>query len=273
MESFQEIRIPSAEGRSVVIDRYPARVQKNSRCVVLCHGYTAFRKYSFFPWLAKEFVDAGLTAVVVEFSHSGDPDPAGVITDLETFGRSTFQREFADVEAVVQHCTKEFGAGPLGVLGHSRGGTAALHAAAHSEEVKAAATWCTMSSLSAERFGVTPEVRKLWKERGIFPYPIVRSGQEAPLQLEVLEELDRMQEVISELAKRVPQPVFVCHAEQDQTIPVQDSYDLHSWLQHSEHLVVPGCDHLFNVSHPFTGPSAELKAAASQTIDFFLKQL
>lgn len=72
------------------------------------------------------------------FSHAGIGGDLQNFTELEKFARNTYNREIKDMEILLSYLSQhhKFGALPLFLLGHSRGGgDSLLYALDHPDEI------------------------------------------------------------------------------------------------------------------------------------------
>src|SRR5258708_4309221 len=115
------VDLPEAPGR------HPA--------VVICHGFKGFMEWGFFPALAELLAQRGMVAVRFNFPGAGMQPGDERVTDPGAFRDDTYSAELADLLLVLE-ATGEVIApgrvdrGRVGLFGHSRGGAAAILAAA-----------------------------------------------------------------------------------------------------------------------------------------------
>ena len=251
----------------------PAAVGSPDVAVVVCHGFKGFKDWGFFPHVAGTLSES-LGAPVVSFNFSG----SGIGPDLETFsdpegfGRNTFSREVADLEAILAGLA-DGGLGSLrfspvsrfGVLGHSRGSVATL-LSGERPAVEALVTWA----------GIARTERYLDVFDGLPPGEAAsvvnaRTGQVLPLyddvKRDILENGDRFDLVASLRRSRVP--TLIVHGTDDATVPLSDTELLASAGDHVQLALVDGAGHTFEVGHPFDRPSEELETALRLSLDHF----
>ena len=110
---MQTFSVAGSDGRPV---RAVVQGPDGAPAVLIAHGFKGFKDWGMFPWMAARIADEGLRAVRFDFSHNGVEE-----TDfdrLDLFLLDTPTRHQEDLRALADAID-----GPLGLLGHSRGGT------------------------------------------------------------------------------------------------------------------------------------------------------
>lgn len=243
--------------------------------VVICHGFKGFMGWGFFPYLSALLAARGFVAVRVNLSGTGLLPGEDLVSDPAAFRRNTHGRELADLLATLAATGREIAPGRvdlsrIGLLGHSRGGGAAVLAAARPEwrdRVKALVTWAAVATF--DRY--TPEQKEAWRRDGELPVVNSRTGQELSLGVELLDDLllNAADLDIQAAASRVAAPWLIVHGEADETVPVAEGDRLYELAQgpkkQVELLRIPGAGHTLGASHPFTGPNPHLIQAMNAT--------
>ena len=260
--------------------------------VVICHGFKGFMDWGFFPSLAGLLAERGFLAVRFNFSGSGMEPGEDRATDLEGFRENTFSKELEDLDAVLAALLGEGEDGPLvegrvdpahiGLFGHSRGGGAALLGATrgdHAGRIDALVTWAAVATY--DRFD--EEARKTWRRDGVLPVLNSRTGQEMPLGLGLLEDLESHAERLDleSAAEELSIPWLILHGEDDESVPVEEAERLHRHACEGTREAgapvqlerIPGTGHTFGAKHPFTGPTPELIRAMNATQRWFRRHL
>lgn len=255
----------------------PADLLHPHAAVVVCHGFKGFKDWGFFPHTS-ETLAARLGCPVVSFNFSG----CGVGEDLESFsepeafGHNTFSRECSDLDAVLDGLEGgRFGdlqvprADSIGVLGHSRGGVAAI-LAGERPGVVAVATWAAIASpfRYADAFeGVEPG--------GFVEVVNARTGDVLPLYRDVVDDLesDPSRFDLGASLGRSAVPLLVIHGSDDASVSPEDAHELAAAGHGVRLALIPGTGHTFGVGHPFAGPSVELDAVLDLTVDHFSRHL
>jgi len=258
--------------------------------VVVCHGFKGFMEWGFFPHVAQLLAERGFAVVRFNLSGAGQQPGEDRVSDLAAFRDNTYSRELEDLLAVLEALGEEIGelAGTgvksagrldlarLGLFGHSRGGAATLLAAAHrdwSERVSALVTWASIAYV--DRFG-GDEARAEWHRRGKLTVVNSRTGQELPLGLGLLEDIEtnRLKLDLEAAAGRRTAPWLIVHGEDDESVPAAEGERLAAAAAGEHELLrVPRAGHTFNAKHPFAGPTPQLTKAMNATQTWFRRYL
>jgi len=248
--------------------------------VVVCHGFKGFMSWGFFPYLAELLAERGFTVVRFNFSGAGMKPGDELVTDPTAFRNNTFDREREDLLAVLGALGETVAPGrvdPLriGLFGHSRGGAAALLAAASDvwkDRIKALVTWAAIGTI--ERFDAA--TRETWRRQGEIPVVNSRTGQQLHLGPDLLAEMEAKPPELDLLAAagRRWAPWLIVHGDADESVPEAEGEALAAAATpRKELLVISGGNHTFGARHPFVGPTPELIRAMNATQTWFRRHL
>lgn len=273
--SRTDFELPSPDGGPPV--RGDLRVldgHRADRALVLIHGFKGFRRFGFFPNLARAAAARGYAAVTFDFSHNGiGPDGADTFSAMPLFAEQTHTRNLEEIRRVVDVLAGGALLGRparrIGLMGHSRGGGEAVLAAAEDARVDALVTWAAIASI-AERW--TPEQVAAWEAGRAVEIENGRTKQMMPVGpaywRDVQAHRDRLD--IPAAAARLTIPWLVIHGDADTSVPVDEGQRLFDAAgEDTELLVVEGADHAFNGKHPYAGATPELRTAAEATLEWF----
>lgn len=241
--------------------------------VVVVHGFKGFKDWGMFPLLAERIARAGFTAVSVNLSGSG-VDNEGRFAYPERFGHNTFRAEQADLRTLLGAlatgaldlpATTEFG-----LVGHSRGGGAAILAAAGDPRVRALVTWAAIATV--ERW---PGQDAEWRAKGKLDIVNSRTGEVLPLYLDVLDDLRAHRTLldIPAAAARLTVPWLLLHGTSDEAVPVAEAHALSAAQPAARLMLLEGAGHTFGAVHPFAGMTADLAVALDETVKWFGRHL
>jgi len=242
--------------------------------VVICHGFKGFMDWGFFPHLAELLASRGFAAVRFNFTGAGVSPGEDRVSDPDAFRADTYSREVEELEEVLEAFTDGLGQdrvapGPIGLVGHSRGGGVALLAAA-AERVRgrigALVTWAAIGD--ADRF--TAEQKEAWRHDGELEVINARTGQRLAMGLDLLRDLEENRQALdlTAAAGRRTAPWLLVHGEADETVPAAEAARLHAAAAPPAELLLlpgPGAGHTFGAVHPFAGPTPELIQAMNAT--------
>jgi pimeloyl-ACP methyl ester carboxylesterase len=248
--------------------------------VVVCHGFKGFMEWGFFPPLADLLVERGFTVIRFNFSGNGMRPGDDLVTDLEAFRGSTFSQDLADLLRILAAAGTEIAPDHvdpdhLALLGHSRGGGAALLAAAHPDwrdRLRALVTWSAVSTF--DRFG--EEAKEIWRRGEDVPIANARTGQELPLGRETLDDVECHREELDlhAAAGRRSAPWLIVHGGDDETVPSAEAESLEGAAAGlCELRLVAGASHTFGAQHPFAGPTPQLIEAMNATQTWLRRHL
>jgi uncharacterized protein len=259
--------------------RHPARGAAPRSGVVVLHGFKGFRNWGFFPHVCRELARDGHIVASFDFSRNGVGRGGEDFDQLEAFARNTFTRELEEVHMVCQALRAGDlpAAAPerIALLGHSRGGGTAVLAAAEGA-AHALVTWAAVATF--DRWDDL--VKEEWRRRGRIHVANARTGQDMPLDVTLLDDLERngRRLDVEAAARRLGAgqdrlPWLIVHGSDDASVPVEEGRRLaaaahrgaegHDAPVHLE--VIDGAGHTFGASHPFQGVGPHLEAALHAT--------
>jgi pimeloyl-ACP methyl ester carboxylesterase len=249
--------------------------------VVICHGFKGFMEWGFFPAAAELLAQRGFVTVRFNLAGSGMQPGDELVSDPRAFSANTYSAEVADLLRVLEATGHEIAEdrvdrGRLGLLGHSRGGGAAILAAASQpwrDRIRALVTWAAISHV--DRY--TPEEKRIWRATGELPVVNTRTGQQLALGRGLLEDVERHAAGSLDIlaaAGRVAAPWLIVHGGDDESVPAGEAAELAARATGThELLVIPGAGHTFGAKHPFAGPTPHLIQALNATQTWFRRHL
>lgn len=227
--------------------------------VVFIHGFKGFKDWGCWNLIAGAFTRAGCVFVKFNFSHNGVTIEQPLeFADLEAFGKNTYSRELADLDALLNDLPNgrlfppgEADFNRCSLIGHSRGGPIALIQAARDPRIHRLITWAAVSTL--DYAWKIPEFIQKWRESGVQYQYNTRTGQEMPLYFSLYEDYERHRD--SWDTRRILQgfgkPMLILHGNADPAVPVEAALQLHEWYPASQLAIIEGADHVFGASHPW----------------------
>ncbi len=255
----RERTFEGSDGRPVRADLHEA--SPDAPTVVVAHGFKGFRAWGFVPWLAERLREAGLNALRIDFSHNG---VESVDFDrLDLFLLDTFSRHQDDLRAVLATLD-----GPIGLLGHSRGGADVILRAADDVRVGAVATLAGVADASR----TFPDAEEMLRTLGYYPVPNARTGQTMPVGRPAFDDAPR-HDVVAAARRLAGRPLLLVHGDADESVPCADLDRLAEAHGAAETLVLAGAGHTFGAKHPFAGPTEPLERAADAVARFFARHL
>jgi len=228
--------------------------------VLIAHGFKGFKDWGMFPWIAERLAAAGLRAIRFDFSHNGVE--ARDFDRLDLFLLDTPSRHQEDLHAVAAALE-----GPLGVLGHSRGGGDAILFATREERVRCVATLASIADTNPS----VPDLEATLREKGYYPFPNSRTKQLMPVGREAFD--DGARHDLLAAAAALTCPLLLIHGEADESVPIAAQERLAASQPAAEVLTIAGAAHTFGAVHPFAGPTPALTQATGAAGAFFVRHL
>ncbi len=243
--------------------------------LVVCHGFKGFKDWGFFPYVCDQLARRARTCVVsFNFDGSGVREDVDVFDDLPAFARNTFTRELWDLEAVLDGLAMGVlgdlevpRATRFGLLGHSRGGATCILKAALRRQVRALVTWSSIASVT--RYEGWAEA---WDAGEPVVIPNARTGQDMPLERNVLDDIRAHRERLDVLAcaRALTIPWAIVHGEADESVPFSDAEALRAAAGDLARLIrVEQAGHTFGAGHPFAGTTPQLESALGAAVELF----
>ena len=272
----QYFNIPGAKGRGMLMDLTYDEALANAPLVIFAHGFKGFKDWGTHNMVARYFAENGFRFLKFNFSHNGTTADHPVdFANLIAFSDNTFSIELDDLKTIV-----DFACGGSGIaaapyvylIGHSMGGGISIIKAAEDKRIK---KLVTMASISGFRNLWAAEIETQWRLQGVTYMPNKRTGQDMPLKVSLLDDLDKYPARldIKAHATQVTQPWLIVHGDADSTVPISHAEELKAAQPCAQYLVIQGGDHTFNSAHPYPGSTLpkEVLDFCRQSIIFFNK--
>ena len=257
MDAPIRFEVAGSDGRMV---RAVQHGSASAPAILVAHGFKGFKDWGMFPWICDRLAHAGLRAVRFDFSHNGVE--AADFDRLDLFLLDTPTRHQDDLRALASAVP-----GPLGLLGHSRGGGDSILFAAQEPRVRAVATLASIASTRVE----PGDLEEVLRTTGSYPFPNARTGQVMPVARHAFE--DAVRHDLLAAAAALTCPLLLVHGDQDTSVPIEAQRALAAACRHAQSLVVEGAGHTFGAVHPFQGPPPHLEIAVARVAAFFREHL
>ncbi len=246
--------------------------------VLQCHGFKGFMDWGFHPPLADLLCEKGFAVLRFNFSGSGVAPGEDVVSDPQAFRDATYSRDVEDLRSifseVAQLDPERIDADRVGLFGHSRGGGAAILAAAGLSDrpaLKALVTWNAIGEVHRFR-----GLEEQWRRDGELPIHNGRTGQTLPISTDLLDDIEENAEALDLMAAaaRRSAPWLIVHGSEDETVDPAEGDDLAAAaappvLLHR----IAGAGHTLGAKHPFQGPTPHLIDAMNATLRWLDRNL
>jgi len=268
--------LTSSLGEKIAITTYGNEHIYHNKCIVLVHGFKGFKDWGYAPYFSNYFATKGFFVITFNFSHNGIGENKFEFTELEKFANNTFSREISELEDVVNaYINNYFGQitkPKIGLVGHSRGGAISLLTASKLDNIKAVATWGSVSNL--DRY--SDRQKDIWKEKGYFSVMNMRTKQEMRLNISLLDDLETNKKGslnIQKAVENLDKPLLIIHGKEDLAVKVSEAKDIYNWSnkEKSDLILIDNIGHTFGCVHPFEGTNVKFDKVLSLTCEFFGK--
>ncbi len=248
-------------------------------CVVFLHGYMGYKDYGFIPVLGRRLAHWGAVVHRFNFAFSGMTNNVETFERVDLFAQQTWNAQVYDTLCVLEGVNggRLIGQGlPLILLGHSRGGVAALLTAGrHGQRsglgavvtMAAPDTGCSMDAAS----------QQAWLASGVLDVRSNRTGQEMAILSRWLEEqiADPSGHDVLGQAGKIAVPVLAVHGQADETVGPESAARIAESARNGRCALIPEANHVFNMPNPpeqGASLSSEFEAAAI-TVEGFLGEM
>ncbi|MBS7566234.1 alpha/beta hydrolase [Mucilaginibacter sp. Bleaf8] len=246
--------IPGSKGRPMAADLTYDDAQLYAPLIIFVHGFKGFKDWGTHHLVARYFAENGYRLLKFNFSHNGTtPEQPVDFADLIAFSENTFSIELEDLKLVIDFATSGSvipAATSVVLLGHSMGGGISIIKAAEDNRVS---KLITMASVGTFRNLWPLQAEQQWKTMGVMYFPNYRTGQQMPIKVTLLDDLDRNPGRLNVLARAadVQQPWLLIHGTADSTVPISQAHELKAMQPNAQLLVMPNADHVFGGTHPY----------------------
>jgi putative redox protein len=204
--------------------------------VVFAHCFTCSKDLHMVRRIAGALAEGGLAVLRFDFTGIGQSEG--------DFAETTLGSDVEDLLLALAALDAETGGGlPLGLIGHSLGGSASLLAAAAEPRVRALAVIAAPLDPAHLSRMLGPELERA--ARGEGPVPVTIGGRSFPITRSFLDSLERpdLPQVIAGLKR----PLLVLQGTEDTTVRIQSSEAIFAAAGQPKAFVpLAGADHLLS---------------------------
>ncbi|QJD95092.1 alpha/beta hydrolase [Mucilaginibacter robiniae] len=274
MIKTEKFTLAGSKGRLMLADLTFDDTQPDAPLIIFVHGFKGFKDWGTHHLVARYFAQNGYRLLKFNFSHNGTtPEQPVDFADLIAFSENTFSIELDDLKYVIDFaCSGSvIPAAPSVILmGHSMGGGISIIKAAEDSRVS---RLITLASVGTFRNLWPAQAEQQWRTAGVMYFPNHRIGQQMPIKVSLLDDLDRHPGRLNVTARAadVKQPWLLVHGTADPTVNISQAHDLKAMQPNAQVMVMANADHVFGATHPFTGH--ELPAHLQEVCKLALKFL
>jgi esterase/lipase len=205
------------------------------KLAIVCHGHTGNKGRPVPKEICETMQKAGYNTF--RFDFSGNAESEGKFED------STFSKCADDLRAVIDYFTKK-GYGPIGIIGHSMGGTVCVMEAARDERVKFVVPISAPVHLgdSFKDYLAAMNTRKMKGEIQFYKEPTKEWLTVSKRFLNDLKKINLLKDV-----KMIHAPILFIHGTKDESVPITETEKLFVEANApKEFVLVHGADHVFD---------------------------
>lgn len=259
---------PLSEGETMRIDIRYKEESEYAPIVIFSHGFKAYRKWGFIPYVCRKLASEGAIAINFDFALNGvDTDSEDLHYNNDKFTRNTILHEIDDLCQVIEYVTAlpEVVArknGEIHLIGHSRGGTISALVAnklnTSAEIINSLTLWNTAATL--DRF--TEHQKALWKKYGKLEFKDSHTQQTLSIDYKYYDELLRYfpGPRYHTTLQHLDIPVNIIHATEDLTVKYSEADLLNELIPNSHLFTIPKTGHDFGFIANESQPTKQLLA-------------
>jgi pimeloyl-ACP methyl ester carboxylesterase len=248
--------------------------------VVVLHGFKAWKDWGFFPYVCSRLANHGFITINFSYSLCGVTPGSDTIDLVDDFSENNPLIELEDIRLVINEIRnaekfadiRKLSNNELILLGHSRGASLAIVAAAEDNSISKIVCLCPIEKY--DRF--TQRQKEVWRTKGRLEFTDTPSGTKLFISSSYLEAIESNNNRINPVKriKEIDIPVAIIHAKQDVTVPMIESENIFKYVNNtmSEYRIIEGAGHTFGSSHPFEGTNKKIEEVLEHTINFIRKK-
>ncbi|XP_020227422.1 uncharacterized protein LOC109808720 [Cajanus cajan] len=231
----QKVIIPNKHGNKLVGILHETGTKE---IVILCHGLRASKENFIMTNIAAALANAGISSFRFDFTGNGESEGA--------FEFGSYWREADDIHSVAQHF-HEANRTVIAIVGHSKGGNAALLYASKYHDIK---TIVNLSGSHDLKIGLEFRLGKDFIER-IRKEGFIELKAETPggIDYHITEESlkDRLNIIMLEECLHIDKEcrIFTVHGGADSIIPAVAAHEFAKVLPNHKLHIVEGADHVY----------------------------
>lgn len=253
--------------------------QEQKGIILFCHGFKGFKDWGCWQRVADYFVENGFAFLKFNFSHNGmGLEDSVEFTALDRFAINTLGKEMEDISSVEQFVVNELATilpvintDKIFIIGHSKGGVSALlYCTQYDTKIEKVCTWA--SPFDFHRSWNSKFMHK-WRADGVQYIKNARTNQMMPLDLTVLDDLERNKEKYSLInaSQQLQIPYLIIQGTNDQAVKMDEFNLLKKYFSKAKSHVILEANHVFGGSHPYAGTTLpeHTQELVDATKDFF----
>lgn len=275
--------IPISREREIHYDLFfPAHVATRTPVLVFSPGLKGSKDKGPWPYVARRIArETGFVFASFNFSYSGMGRDSHTVLYPERFERASFGSDMDDLNLFLEKVVNgEQGfppgiePGPVGLLGHSKGGMISiLCASENNDSVRAVVT--VGAPAHTDRFPT--EMRIAWRQAGYWPVIESDTGRELRMNVGFLDDFEQNvgRYDVEAALSRMNAAHLLIHGTEDDVVPFEEAERIVE--QSAGHectlLAMEGSDHHLGTANRFAGGGFTLDQAIRAAVSFFTEHL
>ena len=259
MIATQSFILEGALQQKMAVDLSYSESKEQKGIIVFCHGFKGFKDWGCWQMIADYFVDNGFAFLKFNFSHNGlGLDNAADFDQLDKFAVNTLGKEMKDIQSVEQFVVNELptiapiiNTENIFIIGHSKGGVSALlYCSQYATNIKKVCTWASPFDFHRSW---NSKFRSKWRADGVQYIKNARTNQMMPLDISVLDDLERNEEKYSlaNASKKLSIPYLIIQGTDDQAVKIEEFNLLKKHFTKAGTHIIADANHVFGGSHPY----------------------
>lgn len=249
----QNIILSNPETKDFLADAYYPETDKKLPLVIFVHGYKGYKDWGAWDLMADKFAEAGFFFAKFNFSYNGTTikNPHD-FDNLEAFGNNNYSKELSDLDAVINHFTKDpkVDEQKIILIGHSRGGGICIIKTCEDIKITGLITLASVDNL--ERFP-KDEAFENWKNEGVYYVENGRTKQQMPHFYQFYEDFanDPHRFDVERSMEMAKAHVLIIHGTSDEGVSVKNAEHLHILNPNTELFLIENANHVFGAKEPW----------------------
>ena len=223
--------------------------------VIFVHGYTSDKNTSKGKRLGELLPEKEIGLFAIDLSGRGESEGK--------FEDTTITQYIDDIKCAVDEMSKY--TNKIGVVGSSLGGLVSLQQTAKDKRVNTLVLLSPVSNFphKSRRKEFSQEGVKEWKEKGFI---FTKSGRFGMLKLNFSYYEDGLKYGDYSVYEEIDIPVLIIHGTADESVPLEETYELIKHLKSHKLIELEGAD------HRYTNPE-DFNKVMKETVNFFVEVL
>lgn len=279
VEKFSS-QITTPEELPIRYDLYAPKGVRSLNPILFLHGFKGFKDWGHFPVFCRDLAAAGFAVLAFNLSKNGTDESLVNLNRMDLFRKQTLSGDLDEVGLILKAIDKgeiridgcHMDASNTGIIGHSRGGTTAVAAAAEYVEISTLVTWSAVADFT--KFW-SKELVQQWEKEGVAYILNARTGEQMPVDKMVYDDSRQNAARINPINRitEVHTPALFIHGSADEGVHPNNSRQL--WkncpAEDKDLMIINNAGHTFGSAQPAESDEypEHFQQLADATIEWF----